>query len=193
MTDIFIADDNSTPLTEEEKQGLKAKWISTRAELNEMETQNIAKAEIWLLKNKKDILTEQFIKILHKKMFDNVWNWAGKFRTTERNIGIAPYLISSQLKILLDDTNFWIHNNTFFSKEIAIRFHHRLVQIHPFPNGNGRLSRIMADLIMKQLNQKTLCWGSDNLTEISELRQKYILALQKADNGDYSDLIEFAN
>lgn len=194
MTDIFVADDNSTPLTEEEKQGLKAKWITTRAELNEMEAQNIAKAEIWLLnKTKKDIFTEQFIKTLHKKMFDSVWSWAGKFRTTERNIGIAPYLISSQLKILLDDVNFWIKNNTFEPKEIALRFHHRLVQIHPFPNGNGRISRIMADLIMKQLKLEPFCWGSDNLIEISELRKKYISALQKADNGDYTDLINFVN
>ena len=188
---IFETDDNSTPLTEEEKQQLKSKWITTRTELNELETKGIADAEIWLLKNKKDILNETFIKNLHKKMFGDIWKWAGTFRTTERNIGVAPYEIQPKLKILLDDVRFWIDNRTFSPKEIAIRFHHRLVQIHPFPNGNGRISRLMADLLMKQFGLPVLGWGSGNLTEISELRKKYISALQDADNGDYSSLLNF--
>ena len=188
---IFETDDNSTPLTEEEKQQLKAKWITTRAELNELETKGIANAEIWLLKNKKDILNETFIKNLHKKMFGDIWKWAGTFRTTERNIGVAPYEIQPKLRILLDDVKFWIDNRTFSPKEIAIRFHHRLVQIHPFPNGNGRISRLMADLLMKQFDLPALNWGSGNLTEISELRKEYITALRKADNGDYSFLLNF--
>ena len=188
---IFETDDNSTPLTEEEKQQLKAKWITNRTELNELETKGIADAEIWLLKNKKDILNETFIKNLHKKMFGDIWKWAGTFRTTERNIGVAPYEIQPKLKILLDDVRFWIDNRTFSPKEIAIRFHHRLVQIHPFPNGNGRISRLMADLLMKQFGLPVLDWGSGNLTEISELRKKYISALQDADNGDYSSLLNF--
>ena len=188
---IFETDDNSTPLTEEEKQQLKAKWITTRAELNELETKGIANAEIWLLKNKKDILNETFIKNLHKKMFGDIWKWAGTFRTTERNIGVAPYEIQPKLRILLDDVKFWIDNRTFSPKEIAIRFHHRLVQIHPFPNGNGRISRLMADLLMKQFGLPVLDWGSGSFTEISELRRKYISALQDADNGDYSSLLHF--
>ncbi len=188
---IFETDDNSTPLTEEEKQQLKAKWITTRAELNEIETKGIANAEIWLLKNKKDILTEDFIKLLHKKMFGEIWMWAGKFRTTERNIGVAPYQIQPKLRILLDDIKFWIENKTYPEKEIAIRFHHKLVQIHPFPNGNGRISRIMADLLMRQFGEKSLDWGSGNLTEISEIRKNYISALQKADGGDYTELLNF--
>ena len=188
---IFETDDNSTPLTEEEKQQLKAKWITTRAELNEIETKGIANAEIWLLKNKKDILTEDFIKLLHKKMFGEIWMWAGKFRTTERNIGVAPYQIQPKLRILLDDIKFWIDNKTYPEKEIAIRFHHKLVQIHPFPNGNGRISRIMADLLMRQFGEKSLDWGSGNLTEISEIRKNYISALQKADGGDYTELLNF--
>ena len=175
---IFETDDNSTPLTEEEKQQLKAKWITTRSELNELETKGITDAEIWLLKNKKDVLK-------------NIWKWAGSFRTSERNIGVAPYEIQPKLRLLLDDVRFWIDNQTYLPKEIAIRFHHRLVQIHPFPNGNGRISRLMADLLMKQFGLSTLNWGSGNLTEISELRKEYISALRKADNGDYSLLLNF--
>ena len=186
---IFETDDNSTPLTEEEKQQLKAKWITTRAELNELETKGIADAEIWLLKNKKDILNETFIKNLHKKMFGDIWKWAGIFRTTERNIGVAPYEIQPKLRVLLDDVKFWIDNRTFSPKEIAVRFHHRLVQIHPFPNGNGRISRLMAGLLIKQFDLPALNWGSGNLTEISELRKEYITALRKADDGDYSFLL----
>ena len=186
---IFETDDNSTPLTEEEKQQLKAKWITTRAELNELETKGIADAEIWLLKNKKDILNETFIKNLHKKMFGDIWKWAGTFRTTERNIGVAPYEIQPKLRVLLDDVKFWIDNCTFSPKEIAIRFHNRLFQIHPFPNGNGRISRLIADLLMRQFGLPALNWGSENLTEISELRKEYITALRKADDGDYSFLL----
>ena len=191
---IFETDDNSTPLTEEEKQQLKVKWITTRTELNELEAKGIADAEIWLLKtNKKDILNETFIKTLHRKMFGEIWKWAGTFRTTERNIGAAPYEIQPKLKILLDDTKFWIENNTYSKKEIAIRFHHRLVQIHPFPNGNGRTSRIMADLIMRSFGHNGLDWGNGNLTEISKLRVRYISALQEADKGNYALLIDFVN
>lgn len=188
---IFETDDNSTPLTEEEKMQLKAKWITTRAELNEIETKGIIEAEIWLLKNQKDILNENFIKLLHKKMFGDIWLWAGKYRTTERNIGVAPYEIQPKLRILLDDVRFWIKYHTYPEKEIAIRFHHRLVQIHPFPNGNGRISRLMADLIMRMLGKKELNWENKNLTEISELRKKYIIALQAADRGNYELLLKF--
>lgn len=188
---IFETDDNSTPLTEEEKQQLKAKWITTRAELNELETKGIAEAEIWLLKNKKDILNEKFIKILHKKMFGEIWKWAGAFRTTERNIGVAPYEIQPKIRILTDDVKFWIDNKTYTPKEIAVRFHHRLVQIHPFPNGNGRISRLMADLLMKQFDLPAINWGTSDLTKISDLRKKYISALRSADNGDYSLLLNF--
>ncbi len=189
MNDIFVADDNSTPLTEDEKMNLNAKWITTRAELNELETQNIIKAQLWLMNNKKDILSESFIKILHKKMFGDVWKWAGTFRTTD--IGVVPYKISSKLRILLDDIKFWIENKTFNELEIAVRFHHRLVQIHPFPNGNGRLSRLMADLLMRKFGLPDLNWGAGNLAEVSELRKSYIDALHDADKSDYTKLIEF--
>jgi len=191
--DIFETDDNSTPLTEEEKQQLKAKWITTRAELNDLETKCIAQAEIWLLKNKNDILNENFIKTLHKKMFGDVWKWAGVFRTSERNIGVAPYEIQPKLRMLLNDVKYWIENKTYSQKEIAVRFHHKLVQIHPFPNGNGRVSRLMADLLMRKFGNKKLNWGSNNLTEISAIRKQYIEALKFADNGDYSKLLHFVD
>lgn len=190
--DIFEADDNSTPLTAEEKNGLKLKWITLRSELNEAEARNIAQAQLWLASNKKkNPCSDTFLRNLHKKMFCDVWVWAGEYRTTERNIGVAPYQIPMKLMQLFDDLNFWIDNKTYSNHEIAVRLHHKLVQIHSFPNGNGRVSRLMADLVLRKLEGKTLYWGDTNLVDVSEVRRKYIDALRKADAGDYTDLLNF--
>lgn len=190
--DIFEADDNSTPLTAEEKNGLKLKWITLRSELNEAEARNIAQAQLWLAANKKkDVCSDTFLRNLHKKMFCDVWVWAGEYRITERNIGVAPYQIPMKLMQLFDDLNFWIDNKTYSNHEIAVRLHHKLVQIHPFPNGNGRVSRLIADLVLQELEGKTLYWGDTNLVDVSEVRRKYIDALRKADAGDYTDLLNF--
>lgn len=124
-------------------------------------------------------------------MFCDVWIWAGEYRITERNIGVAPYQIPMKLMQLFDDLNFWIDNKTYSNHEIAVRLHHKLVQIHPFPNGNGRVSRLMADLVLQKLGGKTLYWGDTNLVDVSEVRRKYIDALRKADAGDYTDLLDF--
>jgi Fic-DOC domain mobile mystery protein B len=195
MSNIFEADDNSTPLNEEEQQGLIPSWITTRSELNDAEARGIFEAEKWLLTSKqKDLLSEKFVKLLHKKMFESVWKWAGKFRTKEVNIGkIPPYSIGTELKKLFDDVNYWIENGTYSPLGICIRFHHRLVYIHPFPNGNGRHSRLMADLLIKKLGQKPLNWGEGSLIEISKLRETYIDALHKADRGDYTALFDFVS
>ena len=190
--DIFEADDNSTPLTAEEKNDLKLKWITLRSELNEAEARNIAQAQLWLASNKKkDVCSDTFLRNLHKKMFCDVWVWAGEYRITERNIGVAPYQIPMKLMQLFDDLNFWIDNKTYSDHEIAVRLHHKLVHIHPFPNGNGRVSRLMADLVLRKLEGKTLYWGDTNLVDVSEVRRKYIDALRKADAGDYTDLLNF--
>ena len=190
--DIFEADDNSTPLKAEEKNGLKLKWITLRSELNEAEARNIAQAQLWLAANKKkDVCSDTFLRNLHKKMFCDVWVWAGEYRITERNIGVAPYQIPMKLMQLFDDLNFWIDNKTYSNHEIAVRLHHKLVQIHPFPNGNGRVSRLMADFVLQKLEEKTLYWGDTNLVDVSEVRRKYIDALRKADAGDYTDLLNF--
>ena len=190
--DIFEGDDNSTPLTVEEKDGLKLKWITLRSELNEAEARNIAQAQVWLLSNKnKDVCADTFLRDLHKRMFGDVWKWAGTYRTSERNIGVAPYQIPTKILQLFDDVKFWIENKTYSNMEIAVRLHHKLVQIHPFPNGNGRVSRLMADLLLEKIEGTKLYWGDTNLANVSEIRSAYISALRKADAGDYSDLLKF--
>lgn len=194
MDILFEAEDNATPITEEETHGLKHKWITQRSELNEMEMQGIIAAEKWLASHTpQDVLNESFLRKLHTKMFGSVWSWAGTYRTTERNIGVAPYQIPVKLKGLFDDTHFWIENATYPPQEIAIRFHHKLVWIHPFPNGNGRISRLMADLLIRQIGVNPLFWGKADLVSISATRTQYIKALQKADNGDYSELLDFTS
>lgn len=192
MDSLFETDDDSTPLTEEETRGLRQKWVTLRSELNELEMQGILSAERWLMAiTPADVLTEKFLRSLHKRMFESVWTWAGTFRTTERNIGVAPYLIPVKLKNLFADVRFWIDNATYPVEEIPVRFHHKLVFIHPFPNGNGRIARLMADLLSRQLRGTPLFWGSSNLVDIYVTRSRYIEALRKADTGDYSELIAF--
>jgi Fic-DOC domain mobile mystery protein B len=188
--------DGQTPLNDEEKNGLRIPSITTRKELDEFEQLNIEKAIQWTFGKKiktEQLFSEKFIKDLHKRMYGDVWKWAGTFRNSEKNIGIKSYLIATELKQLLDDAIFWKENNTYNSEELAIRFKHRLVSIHCFANGNGRHSRLMADLIMEKLySSKFFSWGSTNLVKETETRSNYIQAVRKADNNDIEPLIAFA-
>ncbi len=188
--------DGQTPLDEDEKESLKIKSITTQGELDEFEQLNIEKAVEWTIRinlKQERIFTEKFIKDLHKKMYGDVWKWAGAFRTSNKNLGIKWTAISTELKTLLDDANYWIEHNTFPPKEIAIRFKHRLVAIHCFPNGNGRHSRLMADIIMESVFKKNIfSWHASHMVKGDQVRKAYILALKKADNGDINPLIEFA-
>jgi len=185
-----------TPLEEEEREGLKIKSITTQGELNEFEQLNIEKAVEWSIHTNlkaENILTEKFIKGLHKKMYGDVWKWAGEYRRTEKNIGIRWINIGLEVQNLLDDTKYWIENKTFSSEEIAIRFKHRIVSIHCFPNGNGRHSRMMADIIMESIfGNEIFSWHLSHMVKANEVRKEYIDALKKADNGNIVPLIEFA-
>ena len=185
-----------TPIDEDEKEGLLIKTISTLGELNEFEQLNIEEAKVWLLKTKLSvdrIISEEFIKELHTKMFGAVWRWAGSYRNSNKNIGVDKFEIPVQVRQLIDNTKYWIENKTFSEDEIAIRFSHRLVQIHLFPNGNGRHSRLIADvLINKGFGKDEFTWGSTNLTTAGTVRTNYLNALKNADEGSFSDIITFA-
>jgi Fic-DOC domain mobile mystery protein B len=193
MDNLFEADDASTPLAEEEKEGLIPSWLTFRHELNAVEQENILLAEQWAFSGRKrEILTEKFIRELHKRMFGNVWKWAGTFRQTARNIGVDAWKIAPDLKTLLDDTRYWIEYHTYPPDEISARFHHRLVWIHPFPNGNGRMARLMTDVLLTtQLQQPRFSWGSAHLVDISQTRQQYVQALRAADGGQIHPLLDF--
>jgi len=185
-----------TPLDEDEKKGLLIESVTSRGELDELEQLNIEKAIEWTIHskvNKEKILTEEFIKSLHKRMLGEVWSWAGKFRKSEKNIGVDWTKIGIELRKLIDDTNYWIDNSTYDPDEIAIRFKHRLVKIHCFPNGNGRHSRIMADIIIESIfEREVFSWKYSNMVKPNETRREYISAIREADNGNIKPLLKFA-
>ncbi len=185
-----------TPLSEEERGGLKIKSITTRQELDEFEQKNIEIAVEWSDRQPcslNNFLTEKFVKKLHQKMLGQVWQWAGQFRLSDKSIGIDARLIPVALRQLLDDCRYWLDNKVFSEEEIAIRLSHGLVKIHPFVNGNGRHSRLMADIMMVHIFKRPLfSWGGLNLEEINSERSFYIKALKKADEGDFSALLFFA-
>ena len=192
---ILTYQEGQTPLDPEQINGLKIKTISTQQQLNEFEQTNINEALKWLNSKRKikDVLSEEFMIQLHKRMLGMVWKWAGQLRRTETNIGIDWTRISMELRVLVDDANFWVEHQTYLPEEIAIRFKHRLVSIHCFPNGNGRHSRIMADLIaLHVFGLNKFSWGHSSLVDSSEQRKMYLNALKLADNGDFSQLIKFA-
>ena len=192
---MFRYQAGQTPLDPEQIRGLKIKTIATQEQLNEFEQANINEALIWLNSKRKikSVLATDFIIQVHQRMFGLVWNWAGQFRRNETNLGVDWSKISVELKQLVDDANFWVTYKTYLPEEIAIRFKHRLVSIHCFPNGNGRHSRLMADLIIQHIfGFAKFSWGRSSLVEPSAQRDTYLKALKLADKGDYSELMEFA-
>lgn len=188
--------DGQTPLDEEEKEGLLIPTIATRGELDEFEQQNIEQAVQWTLGRsfKPDtVFTRDFVCIVHKRMYADVWAWAGEFRKTNKNIGVDKWQIPTELRYLLDDVRFWHVNNTYPPDEIAVRFKHRIVSIHCFANGNGRHSRLMADIIIEKIYKlPVFTWGAANLSSEGDARAAYLRAVKAADKGDCSLLLEFA-
>ncbi|MDR3476861.1 MAG: mobile mystery protein B [Gammaproteobacteria bacterium] len=185
----------ATPLDPDEVDGLIPFHITTQGQLNEWEAANILEAESWLFStaNPGNFLTIEFTRLLHKKMLSKTWEWAGTFRKTSRNIGVDPNKITMDLKNLLDDLIYQIINinNGFTIDEIAYRFHHRLVSIHPFPNGNGRHARLMTDYLLARAGSPKFTWGKESLIGEGPTRTKYIEALRQADKHDYSKLAAF--
>ena len=189
--------DGQTPLDDDEKEGLLIQTIATRGELDEFEQQNIEQAILWTLTrsfNIDTILSEAFIRSLHKRMYKDVWKWAGRFRKTNKNIGVDKLNIPIELHNLVNDTRFWIENDTYPPDEIAVRFKHRIVSIHCFTNGNGRHSRLMADIIVNKIFQRRVfSWGAaKNLIKQGDTRLAYLNAIRAADAGRIEMLMQFA-
>lgn len=192
MPDPLIEhDDAATPLTPAERDGLIPAYITLRHELNEAEQEGVLATDRWIFERRRQVLNERFLLSLHKRMFGQVWRWAGRFRTTERNIGIPAYRIGVDLAQLLDDVRYWIDHQTFSPDEIAARFHHRLVEIHCFPNGNGRHARLATDALLASLDRPRFSWGQQNLVSATETRRAYVAALRAADGHDLTPLLAF--
>ncbi len=193
LSELFDEPADATPLEPDEREGLLQTWITYRRDLNEAEQTNVAAGTVWARRvRRRDLLTEKFLRQLHERLFGDVWAWAGEFRRTERNIGIEPVRIPVELRTVLDDARYWIDHETFPPDEIAVRLHHRLVAIHPFPNGNGRTTRLMGDLVVARLGREPFTWGRQHLTDVSETRTRYRASLRAADNHDIGPLLEFA-
>lgn len=193
--DLFQEPDDATPLDPAQRDGLLQSWITTRSDLNEAEEENIVKGAAWARQRRREkpavMLTDGFIKALHKAMFGDVWKWAGAYRRNELNIGVAPYLVATEMAGMLSDVRFWVDEQTFVPDEIAVRLHHRLTQIHGFPNGNGRHARMLADLLVERLGGEVFTWGSGSLTDVGTLRARYVDALNQADGHDLGPLMTF--
>lgn len=192
---LFVTGEGNTPLSPEEQDDLIPD-LATKEELNEWERQNILEAYEWAFDRRNlhrhDSFTESYVRELHRRMFDQTWKWAGRYRTSEKNIGIAYYQIREALVALLGDVRYWIEHATFEPDELAIRFHHRLVLIHPFANGNGRHARLMADVFLERQGIPVFTWGGADIVRAGDFRRGYIDALRAADKNDIKPLLVFA-
>jgi Fic-DOC domain mobile mystery protein B len=194
MTTLASTRDGNTPLSPEELADLIPN-LATKEELNEWERENILRAREWAVGDRTavpDVASDDYVRKLHAKMFDQTWKWAGEYRRTEKNLGVSVHEIRERLMALFGDARYWTENNTYPTDEIAVRFHHRLVLIHPFPNGNGRHARLIADVIAMKLGRPAFTWGSANLVKEGEARTIYLDAIGAADNGDIQPLLNFA-
>ena len=194
MTALASTSDGNTPLSPEELADLIPN-LATKEELNEWERENILRAREWALGDRSaapDLASDAYVRKLHQKMFDQTWKWAGEYRRSEKNMGTPFREIREHLMALFGDVRYWIENSTYPPDEIAVRFHHRLVLIHPFPNGNGRHARLIADVIAMKLGRAALTWGSANLIKEGEARARYLEAIRAADHGDIQLLLQFA-
>lgn len=193
MTDgLLPIGDGHTELDEDERRGLIPTYISTKGDLYEAEQSNIARAMLRRRPTIDQLLDDKYLRDLHRALFGDVWRWAGSYRQRETNLGVDPGQIAAGVRTLVDDVRAWIEHSTYDSDEIAVRYHHRLVAIHPFPNGNGRFSRIAADRLASRLGRDPFTWGSRLNLETKALRLQYRTALQRADGGDTADLVTFA-
>jgi Fic-DOC domain mobile mystery protein B len=196
VTDPFREPDNATPLEPAERDALLQSWITHRRDLNEAEQENIVRGAAWARRRRGlkavDLLDDDFARTLHARMFGDVWKWAGTYRPTERNIGIEAHRIPADMAAMFDDARYWLEHGTYPPDEIVVRLHHRLVAIHPFPNGNGRHARLVADLLIERLGGEPFSWGGGSLADVGTLRKRYVEALQAADGHDIGPLLAFA-
>ncbi len=195
--DLWLDEPGQTPLTEEEKVQLRPS-LSTRAQLNAAERLNIHAARLWAMRKaglrRTDLLTDAFARELHRRMFNQIWRWAGKYRTSDRNLGWEWSRVPESMRVLLDDARYWEEHATYPLAEIAVRLHHRMVVIHPWPNGNGRHARLLADILIAARGAAALTWGASlDLAHLGLARTRYIAALKSADQNDYQPLLAFVS
>lgn len=193
---LFESGDHETELSAEERLELIPS-ITTRSELNQVERLNINAARVWAMRPRSiqnpELISDVFARELHRRMFNQVWRWAGRFRTTEKNLGWEVFRLTEGVRNAFDDARAWLDHSTYPLHEVAVRLHHRLIAIHPWPNGNGRHARLMADVLVSSRKGEELTWGANaDLVHKNDIRGRYIAAIQRADDGDITALLGFA-
>ena len=179
--------------------GLLLEHLSTTTARNAAETEAISRAYdkyVFRARRKKqgtEWLTDDFIRRVHADMLGTIWEWAGKYRQTKFNLGVDPHLIREQIKLFTEDFLYWNGTESTMSViEIAARIQHRLTNIHPFTNGNGRHARLITDIFLHSRKLPIPQWPQIQLmAQGNEIGEQYITAMKKADNGDINDLIQF--
>lgn len=193
--------EGTTPIEPQDLDGLIPAFVATRADLNQVEYENIAKALPWAIRQARvggvhRLLEYDLVFELHRRMFGDVWTWAGSQRRRETNIGVSPHQIPMALRQALDGARYWHEHDAHPVDHRAARIHHRLVVVHPFPNGNGRCTRLIADLYLRSVGSPPFSWAAGRLDGGAEarrdVRRAYIAALDAAPFDDYEALVAFA-
>lgn len=181
--------DGATPVDLDEAEDLLPRHIHTPGELNLWEQENILEAAKWTLRSRRPALSEPTLRELHRRMFDRTWKWAGRYRLSDKTIGAHWATVPVEVHKLVDNGAFWFDNNTFETDEAAVRLHHCLVEIHAFPNGNGRHARLWCDMVLRQCGRPPIEWKNEKLDRPGEARHMYIQALRAADSGNLEPLL----
>lgn len=177
-----------------ERRALIPLHLSTRFELAAWEQANMAKALAWLEQRRRrgSVLSSRFMRTIHKKMFDETWDHAGRYRKAKSERGAPGWTVSTRVEDVIARTRGWIQMGAYPPDEIAIRFHHRMTEVHPFERGNGRVTRMMTDALLVELGQVPFTWGAKLGLSAAELRDRYVAALRIADNDQIHPLLDFA-
>lgn len=189
------APEGATPLDPDEAEGLLPDHIATVEQLNAWEQLNIAQAWTWAMSGRRrsvpEVLSVRYAEALHRRMFDHTWSWAGRYRSTAKNIGLPQQQVRVALRERITDTALWIEQSVYDADESAARLHHQLVLVHPWPNGNGRWARLMSDSLLHAQRRVPFTWGGAALQEPGQARRAYLAALRAADRGEFGPLLGF--
>lgn len=174
--------------------------ILPRSEIIPLEAEGTKRALQYVIKlsEKKAKITSKLIQDIHKKGFGFIFpDWAGKFRTVDVTVGEyePPHFskIHELIKNLCDDLEERLkhiplpeNEEQFLAEIISLLawFQHRFVWIHPFRDYNGRVARLLTNLLVLNLGLPVL----EIKAETGADRQRYIKAMKAADKNDYSKL-----
>ena len=188
----FVVPDGATPIDADEAEALLPEHITTQRELNSWESLNILQATRWGLSRKRaDYLSSEFVRVLHRQMFNKTWAWAGTYRKSDKNLGVPWRTVATEVFKAIGDARYWLDEAVYDGTESALRLHYRMVVIHPFVNGNGRHARLLADILLFNLDHSPIRWGGTELDSVSEKRSRYLTALRAADRGDFAPLLSY--